>query len=103
MAIFHARQVTTGRDVEDLYARVTKDFTAWKPVPGLVLHSLWCSLDNRTAFNLFETDDPNLVAQTVAHFAPMGTYEVIPVITPESTLNNWVAAGLVPDDALPRS
>lgn len=103
MAIFRAREVTTGRDVEEMYARVTRDFLAWKPADGMTLHSLWCSLDNRTAFNLIETDDPNLVARTVAHFTPLGTYEVIPVVSPEDTINNWVAAGLVPAEAVPRS
>jgi hypothetical protein len=34
MAIYHAREVTTAQQVEDMYARITKDFLAWKPADG---------------------------------------------------------------------
>jgi hypothetical protein len=103
MAVYHGREATTGQGVEEMYARVTKDFLAWKPADGLTHHSLWVSLDNRTSFSLFETDDPNLLAQSVAYFAPVGTFEVIPVVSADDTIRNWVTAGLVPADAVPQS
>jgi hypothetical protein len=95
MAIYRARSPMDGEAAEVMYRRIAKDFLAWSPPAGLTLESLWVSADNRTAFNLIETDDPALIAEVVAYFTPVGTYEVIPVVTPDETIASWVKAGLI--------
>jgi hypothetical protein len=98
VSIFRPRDVVDPGDVEALYARVTKDWTAWKPEDGLTMQSLWCSLDGSAAYGTWETDDPNLIAQFAARFSPVGTFEIIPVISAEENVTNWVKTGLIPAD-----
>ncbi len=100
ISIYRARDVVDGSGVEAMHARITKDWTSWKPEDGLTMHSLWVSLDNRTAYGTWETEDPNLIAQFAARFSPVGTFEIIPVISAEDTINNWVKTGLVPANAV---
>ena len=40
ISIYRARDVVDSSDVEAMYARITKDWTSWKPDDGLTMHSL---------------------------------------------------------------
>ena len=67
-------------DAEADVKRGLAAFAAWTPPAGVTFHQFLGRLDGGGGYAVSETDDPALVAEGPAKFAPWFDFEVVPVV-----------------------
>jgi len=70
---------------EEQQARGLAVFGGWSPSEGADFQQFVGRIDGRGGFAVVETDDPALVAQDMATFAPFFEFSVYPVLEIQQT------------------
>jgi len=77
---FRSREGGSAADIEVAEKRSMDVFSKWTPPEGVTFHQFLARLDARGGFAVVETDDPMLVAEGPAKFAPWFDFEVTAVL-----------------------
>jgi len=73
---FRSREGGSAADIEVAEKRSMDVFSKWTPPEGVTFHQFLARLDARGGYAVVETDDPMLVAEGPAKFAPWFDFEV---------------------------
>ena len=77
---FTSRSGGSPADIETAEKRSMDVFSKWVPPEGVTFHQFLARLDARGGFAVVESDDPALVAEAPAKFAPWFDFAVTPVL-----------------------
>jgi hypothetical protein len=77
---FWSRQGGSPADIEVAERRSMDVFSKWTPPDGVTFHQFLARLDARGGYAVVESDNPMLVAEGPAKFAPWFDFEVTPVL-----------------------
>ena len=70
----------SGTEAEEEAKRSLAAFSKWSPPEGVTFHQFLSRLDTGGGYAVVEADDPLLVAEGPAKFAPWFSFEVVPVV-----------------------
>jgi hypothetical protein len=77
---FTSRQGGSPTDIEAAEKRGMDVFSKWTPPEGVTFHQFLSRIDARGGYAVVEADDPTLVAEGPAKFAPWFDFQVTPVL-----------------------
>lgn len=77
---FMSREGGSAADIEVAEKRSMDVFSKWTPPEGVTFHQFLARLDARGGYAVVESDNPMLVAEGPAKFAPWFDFEVTPVV-----------------------
>jgi hypothetical protein len=77
---FRPRQGGSPADIEVAEKRSMDVFSKWTPPEGVTFHQFLARLDTGGGYAVVESDNPMLVAEGPAKFAPWFDFEVTPVV-----------------------
>ena len=77
---FRPRQGGSPADIEIAEKRSMDVFSKWTPPEGVTFHQFLARLDAGGGYAVVESDNPMLVAEGPAKFAPWFDFEVTPVV-----------------------
>ena len=77
---FRPRQGGSPADIEVAEKRSMDVFAKWTPPEGVTFHQFLARLDTGGGYAVVESDNPMLVAEGPAKFAPWFDFEVTPVV-----------------------
>jgi len=86
---FMTRSGGSAADTEIAAKRSMDVFSKWSPPEGVTFHQFLARLDARGGYAVVESDNPQLVAEGPAKFAPWFDFEVVPV----SDMTEAIAVG----------
>jgi hypothetical protein len=74
------REGGSSAEAEDAAKRSLDVFSKWTAPDGLTFHQFLTRLDTRGGYATVETDDPMLLTEGPAKFAPWFDFEIVPVM-----------------------
>jgi hypothetical protein len=77
---FTPRQGGSPAEIEAAEKRSMDVFSKWTPPEGVTFHEFLVRLDTAGGYAVVESDNPLLVAEGPAKFAPWFNFEVTPVV-----------------------